>query len=323
MQSSHAKSVSWILVSIGAMLVPACTLFHRHVEFSPEPAVGILKSLGDKVRRVPAYEVVSPRTNEDEAGRRAEEVLSIFRGRAELPAKHARNGVGHVYQAGPLQFEIADATGAEILVDLDRYTRFEGQLPKGIEEKLPRLADDYIRRLFPDVRPEEVHFLGLKKIMDATVKLDRKGEPAGEISAHVANYIALYERRLDDIPVIGPGGKIRIYFSSTGEVIGHAKTWRELRRIPGSEKAVLSPSAVRAAFEKRHEAEKVAALRVDRLYFGYFAEGRYTRQQVLRPVYVIGYVTGPAAKRTFEMYDAVTGEDITPREGDETGADRR
>jgi hypothetical protein len=85
----------------------------------------------------------------------------------------------------------------------------------------------------PDVDPNEVRFVGVKKIMDSVGKMSDEGK-LSEVKSGVANYIVIFQRKINKIPVIGPGEQIRVYLSSNGEVIGHSKIWREPRRDPSA-----------------------------------------------------------------------------------------
>jgi len=75
---------------------------------------------------------------------------------------------------------------------------------------------------------------------------------------------------------------------------------------------VLPAEAIRTSFAAAHAKGPGPAIEVDRLYFGYYAAGRYTRQDTLSPVYILGYIYGPYSKRVLELFDAYTGKVLQP-----------
>jgi hypothetical protein len=272
---------------------------------------------------VASYGVAPFQFNAAAATRRADEIARTNPVAAPLRGKRfepVENDEDVIFSAGPFEFWVTKATGSEILLNLDRYAEAEPQRETIEEAALIRRATEYVKSQLSDVDPAEVRFLQVKRQMDAAAQVNARGQVEGEIKERVANHIVIFERVIEQVPVIGPGEKIRVYFASNGDPIGHSKIWRRLGKA-GPRRSVLPAEAIRTAFVGIHEKEPGPSIEVDRLYFGYYAAGRYTRQETLSPVYILGYTYGPYSKRVLEIYDAYTG--TVRRPADEGPADTK
>lgn len=138
--------------------------------------------------------------------------------------------------------------------------------------------------------------------------------PEAQSGATVSTYqvaVAL-GTTIDDLPVIGAGGKVAVHFGPSGNVIGYEAGLRPLAKlvevIPGKE--LVPPDAARRAVEKGLSARGVdlARYRLTRAEFGYARLGRDSAQSVVAPQY--GYVyepqEGDGAKKLVELVPAFT-----------------
>jgi len=272
---------------------------------------------------VPSFGVVPFRFTGAAASSRAENVARTNPVAASLRAQKfesAETDEDVIFSAGPFEFWVCKATGSEILLNLDRYAEAEQQQEPIEDGILVRRATEYVRSQLTDIDSREVRFLKIKRQMDSAAPVDARGQSSGEIKERVANHIVIFERVIGQIPVVGPGEKIRVYFASNGDAIGHSKIWRQLGKA-ALRRPVLPAEAVRAAFAAAHEKDPGPGIYVDRIYFGYYAAGRYTRQVTLSPVYILGYTYGPYSKRVLEIFDAYTGKVLQPT--DEGPADTK
>jgi len=225
------------------------------------------------------------------------------------------------FKNGSIEFEVSKTTGAEILIDLDRYTKREPPKRDVDEKTLEREARQYVKEQMPDVDLNELSFKGVKKIIDSVSKV-AKDSTVTETTTEIANYILIFQRKVNKVPVVGPGEQVRVYLSNNGEIIGHSKIWRELDQAPKGKKPVVPHSKIMQGLEQKLAKSEAPDVEVDLLEFGYMGQGRYTKQAELRPVYLVGYKAGEESKRIIEVYDAYTGEEIAPPV-DPTGADAR
>jgi len=291
-------------------------------------AEGALKdspeNLGIDLGAVPSYEVAPYKFDRTREETRAREVISrnpaaqAAKGRA-ITSRETDEEI--VFSAGSLEYSVSKTTGAEALLDLARYAVGEKGEQALAESQLRQIAERYVREHITGVGPDELRFLSVKRIMNAVGKLDPQSKQVSEVSTSVANYIVVYQRQIGKIPVLGSGENIRLYLSPNGEIIGHSKVWRDLRKDPVSVKPAIGTDQIRRIFTERHQPDPVQQIVVDQVRFGYLAYGRYSRQETLKPVYWVGFTYGPSSKRVIELYDAYTGQFIRPPE--EEPGDRR
>jgi len=306
----------FVCVVVLALLLPAVLSHAVKIEFTDEALSGAPEKQGLALKASP-FEFTPYKFTRQTADRRAGEVfqkspvVQAVRGRRPEVTETDEE---IIYAVRDIRFHVSKTTGGEILLDLERYAVSEPQRGPVDEKRLKAVADSYIREQFRSVNPAELRFSKVKKIMDAQGTMDPQTKVGTLDSPQVANYIFIYERLIKGIPVIGSGEKIRVYFSASGDLIGHSLVWRRLR--PGAERAkhVKSSEEIRKIFLDRHGKDPAESIRVDRLYFGYYAEGRYKPQKAIRPYYILGYTYGPHSKRKLERYDAYTGEFIKPPE---------
>jgi hypothetical protein len=278
-----------------------------------------LRDMTAKAFSIPAEGVPSYQIEPYKADRAAlsEEASAVFskspvaakvRG---LKAEETESDKAVTFRQGSVEFEVSKTTGAQILLDLDRYTRRDGKGPDTTDDIARRRAQDYLKQSMPDVSTHEVSSARIRKIMDSVGKVDARGATS-DVTTGVANYIVVFQREINGIPVLGPGGKIRVYLSSGGDVIGHSKVWRDLRKEPVGRRPVVPPAQVKGTVQEKLSKNSAPKVEVDRFEFGYLGQGRYDRQELLRPVYLVGYTYGDYSKRTFLVFDAYTGEEIAP-----------
>lgn len=315
----NARILRLVAVLLFCFAVP---LTSAEIRFAEEVrAAAPEKSLAGKP--VPSFGVVPFRFTRAAAASRAENVARSNPVAASLRAQKfesAETDEDVIFSAGPFEFWVCKATGSEILLNLDRYAEAEQQQEPIEEGTLLRRATEYVKSHLTDIDSREVRFLKIKRQMDSAAPVDAQGLPSGKVKERVANHIVIFERVIGQIPVVGPGEKIRVYFASNGDAIGHSKIWRQLGKV-AQRRSVLPAEAIRGAFAAAHQKDTGPGIYVDRIFFGYYAAGRYTRQATLSPVYILGYTYGPYSKRVLEIFDAYTGKVVQPT--DEGPADTK
>jgi hypothetical protein len=155
------------------------------------------------------------------------------------------------------------------------------QLPA--REEAIKLAEEFLNKngLMPKNRAELTlaHFGGLR----AAAVIDGKtGGPVIDKMLTIS-----YARRVDDLPVIGPGSKVVVNIGNKGEVMGAIYRWRELSA--GSKKQVQPQEMISA-----QEAEELAKRQI-RTEFGESASYEFKNSgkayydnngRILQPVYM-------------------------------------
>lgn len=302
-----------IITLISIVVLEILPVYAAKIRFTEEALKNAPENQGINLRAVPCYALIPYVFKRDIVERWA---LQVFR---RNPVTRPVSGKGFevkdtdedlIFSSGSIEFWVSKPTGAEILLDLSRYTVAEKQRLRLGEKQIREIALKYVQEYMPDVDFHELRYVKIRKLMNAIGQLAPEGQ-VSNVAVEIANYIVVFQRVVEGIPVIGPGEQVRIYLSVNGDVIGHSKIWRQLgRKIAVG--PVLSTEEIKSIFIKRHAEDPVEEIVVDRLYFGYFAEGRYTSQKSLRPYYIIGYTYGPYSKRVLERYDAYTGELVNP-----------
>jgi len=96
-----------------------------------------------------------------------------------------------------------------------------------------------------------------------------------------------FKRCIDEMPVIGPGGKIVVYIGDNGEVVDLTKIWRKLEYAG---KVKIIPA--KEAFEKLVKGEVIMKpmgrlkLKVTDVEVGYYAVGFGKKQEYYTPVWI-------------------------------------
>ncbi|WP_334110132.1 copper amine oxidase N-terminal domain-containing protein [Thermodesulfitimonas autotrophica] len=300
-----------LLLAAFSAVVPA---YAAVIRFAEDALKNAPENQGIDLRAVPSYALLPYKFKRDVVEKRAAQVFRknpVTRPVWDKGFMSEEMDEDLIFSSGSIEFWVAKPTGAEILLDLDRYAVAEKQRSPLEEKRLKEIALNYIQEQIPDVNLGELRCAKVRKLMNASGQLDAESKTVSEVTTEIANYVVVYERLVGGIPVVGPGEQVRVYLSVNGDVIGHSKVWRQLGEKTAT-KPVLSTNEIKSIFVKHHANDRVEKIEVDRLYFGYFAEGRYTTQKSLGPYYILGYTYGPYSKRVFERYDAYTGELVRP-----------
>lgn len=117
------------------------------------------------------------------------------------------------------------------------------------------------------------------------------------------------------LPVIGPGGKVAVHLSTSGEVLSHESTLRagsQIATLTGSD--LVSPADALKDAQNRLVARGISLQEfgLERSEFGYLRRGRNSAQDYLGPHYAFFFApnTGVVGKRIVETVPAVSRQDI-------------
>jgi len=116
----------------------------------------------------------------------------------------------------------------------------------------------------------------------------------------------MFTRVIDEIDVVGPGGKVMVKVLPDETIAGASRVYR--RRGSLVETVRITPAAdALAEFERRLRRDRGLnkPVRVLRAQFGYFEAGRSQRQRFFEPVYAFVYTTdGPFPVKSAEVIAA-------------------
>jgi|GEM_PF-1720800 len=290
--------------------------FSASVQFTDEVLRSMEALTSKRIGAVESYQVQPYRFSRESARQRADAVFGrnpvavAVRGK-ELSVSESEEEI--VFSSGKIEYRIAKATGAEVLLDLDRYA-VAGKVEKAVgEDDARRIAARYLQETFPEIKPEQAAVTGVRKLMDGEGQYDpKKGVIVGSEISRIAHYVVSYDRQLGKLPAIGSGEKIRIYLSPDGKVIGHSLVWRQFGSRRLFARKVVPVETFKSRLVRLLSENKSEKITVDRFYFGYFADGRFSQQRSMSPCYIVGYTYGPYSKRVLQRFDAYTGEPVAP-----------
>jgi hypothetical protein len=111
----------------------------------------------------------------------------------------------------------------------------------------------------------------------------------GRASERIIDAAVIFQRMVDNLPVLGPGGKVSVYIAHDGEVSGCNIIWRKIKgihiSIPVTE--LRTPKFAEEHLSKHWTKKGVPQIQVDETLFGYLELGPCDSQRFLQPVYMM------------------------------------
>lgn len=241
------------------------------------------KLIGTPRGQARIYRLNTPRVNE----RTVRALARRFGMRAEKQFGALRSDEDKLtYTEGHFELTVYRASGALRFIDRARWQVDDRQSDLKMEDaEARRIAQRWVRKL--KLAPSgQTKFLKAARLRVGEATAD--GKEATERTIDVA--VAL-QRWVDRIPVDGPGGKIVVYLDHEGKPTGVERIWRETAGVHRRGASYRSPQeAINEMAE--HYRSKRGVIEVQEARFGYFEEGRRSRQRYLQPAYVIVGVIG-------------------------------
>ena len=121
----------------------------------------------------------------------------------------------------------------------------------------------------------------------------------GEQRSVPAGWNVTYRRLLQDFEVMGPGGKIKIFMGTDGDVVGYMRVWRQLtleKQVP-----IISAHEAAEEFKKdpvgRALIADVEKIKVTDMRLAYLELGMSMPQHYLQPVYFIKAIAFSKGKK--------------------------
>jgi hypothetical protein len=205
------------------------------------------------------------------------------------PVKRGRYAV--VSDPSGLELRLNADSGSEFMHDLSVFHASPGEAKVPGDALFVGAARKYVQQvLSADVVAMPSYVYKVRHYLNGEAPEAQSGATVSTYQVAVALGTAI-----DDLPVIGAGGKVAVHFAPAGNVIGYEAGLRPLAKlvdvIPGNE--LVLPDAARRAVEKTLSARGVdlTRYRLTRTEFGYARLGRDSTQSVVAPQY--GYVFEP------------------------------
>jgi len=191
--------------------------------------------------------------------------------------------------------------------------RYRSNLPKS---KLPekeeafKNAEAYLDKVKLTNNFAKITGYKLSKIMN--FKPGEKNPELKETEAHV-----MYNFSVENIPIIGPGAKIKFSLIEGGKMSGLLYFWRSI--TPYQKWPLISPKEALKRFKANPRFKQLssesASIILDNMYFGYYALTPTEFQRYLIPVYaIIGKVQMKVGSkiRSHDFSDCVLAVNISP-----------
>lgn len=239
--------------------------------------------------------------------------------RGDAPRPSA-SGNHLVVSDGTRELRVNLDSGAELLVDRARFHK--GPVVDDLleESRYVEIARDRMQRTLPDAVDEDAHAYKVRRYKNGVIDVDSTAPFEGVYQVAVA-----FNTTVDDLPVIGSGGKVAIHMTPAGDVISHESSVRGIGErvevLTGDE--LLAPEAALAQAEGSlgERGVEVDRYELARAEFGYYRAGRSSVQTVVVPHYAFRFEPreGVQEKARMELVPAVSDGPLLGR----IEADRR
>ena len=220
------------------------------------------------------------------------------------------------YQEGAHRVAINTLSGGIKYADISRFMVDDGKSQCNLsDEDAVKISKSFISE--QNLAPKnELRFLKVTHLNVGSCKAD-----GSEREDRVIDCGVIFGRKIGNIPVNGPGGKIAVYISHDRTIVAFDKIWRDIKRKKATAK-VEKPDYARRKFKlilSKVLSKKRAApakVEVNQATFGFFEQGFRVRQKYLQPAYIFHYILRsmerasfksvkviPASRRVYEMFE--------------------
>ena len=186
-------------------------------------------------------------------------------------------------------------SGSEFIQDLNRFHASDGAARVPSDAQFAGLARKYLAAsLTPEAGKLPLYLYKVRHYLNGEAAEAQSGASVSTYQVAVA-----FSTAIDDLPVIGAGGKVAVHFDPSAKPIGHEANLRPavslLTVVKGSE--LIAPEKALGVLERQLSERGVdlKQYRLARAEFGYARLGRDSQQNVLAPHY--GYVWEPIEKQ--------------------------
>ncbi|MBL8340662.1 MAG: hypothetical protein JNL30_04265 [Rubrivivax sp.] len=240
-----------------------------------EYAARLPRSLPAKAR---VYALAAPRTDHKQL-----QALADGLGLRAAPAEWHSSAVAVGAQMGRWSLAMHRASGALRLVHLDRHPGGDDETFELSDRRAQGAAARFVSRLslLPKAEAKAVAVTHLRQA---------GGPPDGKAGKErILDAGVVYARRIDDLPVIGPGGMAMVNVAGDGQVVGARRIWRTLGRRMAT--VALQPADwAMETFESALARQKLLGdVKVLKAQLGYLEFGELDAQTLIEPAYAFVY----------------------------------
>jgi len=212
---------------------------------------------------------------------------------------------------GDLELRVNMDSGSELFVNHAKFHKGEDAKRLLSEKEYVSSAFNHVTGAIPSVRAQQPYAYKLRRYMNASAQ--GEGAPSTVAAYQIA---VAFNTTVDDLPIIGPGGKVAVHMSPDGEVISHESSVRAVSSLRAVVRGadLLPPDAAQRLVEERITKRGVdlSDYTLARSEFGYYRLGRSSVQTVDAPHYAFVYSPkeGTIGKKLLETIPAVVAEDV-------------
>lgn len=202
-----------------------------------------------------------------------------------------------VYNEGALTLTVYPASGALRYHDLGRWQMDDGVSNVDFDEAEAELVARKLIEKFALAPRDEIRLMRSSKLSVGLMELATRN-----FETRVIDMAAIFQRTINDVPVLGPGGKVIVYLNHAREMTGVDRIWRDVDAVEREVNQLQPFEFVRAEMDRHTRDLQGAHVEVGRIDFGYYELGYDDEQRILQPAYVVPYSVSSAAGKRFRSF---------------------
>jgi len=243
---------------------------------------------------------VSVEFNLDGAEKSLAGELRVFEAHAEGKASWVYDAL-HSLWGNKADGDVARVSGGVFVGDMGRLW---STAPTRAEAK--RVSLDELREVGLNFASEyglpEGRFV-ISTASDRAEMLSEKGERMNV----VLGFNVTLRRTLDQLAMVGPGGRVKIFLDAAGEPAGYLRVWREVEAIGTYPRRMLEEAVAELKEDPLGPviASDVISVRVTGVRLAYYERGMFDAQQFIQPVYAftcLARIEGVREELAYERY---------------------
>ena len=215
---------------------------------------------------------------------------------------------------GAWELTVEATSGGESYVDTSRHHKGTETTTLLSDDEYMGKAAAYIASAFPALPNRLASYpMRLRHYHNANVNYAVGGDPStrGTPTEGIYELAVVHNTAIDGLPVIGPGGKYKVWMSPAGDVLGHMHSIRKLAGIHAtvSGDQLVDPATAQASLESKLAGRGVnmSQYQLAKAQFGYLQRDNGSLQQIVAPHYLFMYTaTVPGQKNIIETIPAVS-----------------
>jgi hypothetical protein len=186
------------------------------------------------------------------------------------------------YREGSFELVLYHASGGLRFHDNARWQVDDGKAHVTFDDKEAiKMAQGFIKELAV-VPLEECELLRVTRLNVGVV--DRQ---TGFAEERVVDAGVAFQRVIDNVPVLGPGGKVIVYIDHDGHLTGVDRLWREIQDVGRPDVELQSPEYAQEDVVRHWGEQGSGLIVIEDIRLGYYETGWDDGQRYLQPAYFL------------------------------------